>query len=978
LALLPEIILNGTEQVISLKPSNLLSLRSWTVAALIVAFLLIAACSEPAVAEFSVTSNSGNAPFDVSFTLGENADADSFSWDFGDGGGSTELAPSHTFQDAGTFTVRLTATRGDSVSSADTDITVEAGEAGWVVLDGGQESISSFESTQYTATAFDVLGNPIQNPDFNWIVDLAAGDIDESGKFTAGTELGEFENAISVEFERLGVVVSQDVNIEVIKGPLHAFSISPTTLDIQVGRSESFTVHAIDEAGHDLDSVQVLFTTNRSGDIISTSGLFTASREAIEEVSELITIEVELDGNIIEASVSGVVHPGILDQVHVSSLPSTLMTDESFQLTSRASDRFGNELELDEIIWTVSDPSIGTITESGLFTAGSAAGKHTEDGIIARGVLNGVESVTIAPLTIVAGVVESVHIIPSSDSVPIGAGSPFVVLAIDEYGNILDIDDDEYVYEYSSGGRGNEVAVFIAGYELGNFENAITVTLPAGVAGNEGALVAQSDITVRQRSSNIIAVEVDDQDGGGILLIDLETALVGPADPSFSQNGAIEVSPTWWPDGSRLVYITDATGSLQIHTLDIDTREIVQLTNVEGGVSMPDISPDGNSIAFVTLTSDLWQLYVADIPEDAAANPITLDMAVRISDDDTAQHFIPSWSPDGTRILVSQNRAGGSVWIMLFDPTNETAPEAIGPSGSVGLGWTTDGTGIHVGLGTAAGTLKIGTLDLETLVPTYVGSGLEFLVAAWSPDDSELAAIDSLGGAGWLIDADNTGLRRVISSDQTPARMSWRPREYGEPVPLPEIVGEPAMLVAGDDPRGPVGALDTSLSYSAVISTDSGDIEIDLFDDLAPMTVENFINLSRLGFYDDLEFLNVIGGFISQVGASVKNDSESPDYLFNDEFHRELLHDAAGVLSMANSGSNTNGSQFFITHDSAEWLDAYDAGVLKNCANAEISCHSVFGRVTAGLEIVTSMPERDPDSATEPGVKILSITIVES
>jgi cyclophilin family peptidyl-prolyl cis-trans isomerase len=81
---------------------------------------------------------------------------------------------------------------------------------------------------------------------------------------------------------------------------------------------------------------------------------------------------------------------------------------------------------------------------------------------------------------------------------------------------------------------------------------------------------------------------------------------------------------------------------------------------------------------------------------------------------------------------------------------------------------------------------------------------------------------------------------------------------------------------------------------------------------------------------------------------------------------------------MANAGSNTNGSQLFFTHSAARWLDAYDDGIAKNCADDLVSCHSVFGRVTNGLEIVTGMSERDPETATEPGVKILSISIIES
>ncbi|HIK88810.1 MAG TPA: PKD domain-containing protein [Dehalococcoidia bacterium] len=944
-----------------------------------IAALLISACSTPpAVAEFNATGESGNAPFEVSFVLGELADADSFSWDFGDGAGSDELEPTHVFENAGIFVVRLTATRGDSVVVDEMIVSVEPGEAGWIVLDGGQESISSFETAQYSAIAFDVLGNPIENPDFKWSVDESAGDISQKGKFTAGTDLGSFRNVITVELERLGAVVTQSTGIELVKGGLHSFSIEPTALDIQVGRTRTFSVEAFDEAGHALESALVLFTALREGDTVDSTGLFTSSTEASDGELELLAIEVELDDVVIEAVVAGTVRPGILDQAHISVLPTTLAVGESVQLTSFATDRFGNRLDLDGFEWSVTDPAIGSITDSGKFTAGSAAGAYTSEGITARGTLDDVESVTIAPVTITAGSIDSIHIIPESDSVPIGAGSPFVVLAIDAHGNIIEIDEDEYEYEYSTAGRGNEVAVFIAGYEIGDFENAITVTLPAGASGNETALVAQSDIIVRQRSSNIIAVEIIDQDGGGIFFIDLETAVLGSADISFHNNDAIELSPGWWPDGSRLVYVSDPTGLLQVYTLDLTTREIVQFTDVEGGVSMPNISPDAKSIVFVTLAEEQWQLYVAEIPEDVDVNPITLDMAVRISTDDTAQHILPYWSPDGSDILASQNSSDGLVQVMIFDPTATNDPQILGPFGSVGFGWTADGSGIHFGLATPEGALDLGTLDLVTLDPVFIEANLEFLVASWAPDDSELVAIDSLLGAGWLMDSDSTGLRRVVGSDQIPARMSWRPKEYGDPVAIPEFDGEPTMLALGDEPRGPIGALDTSRSYVAIISTDAGDIGLELYDDIAPMTVENFVNLARIGFYDGLEFHRVIEGFASQAGDNIGDGTGGPGYVFNDELSNDLSHNTAGVLSMANAGSNTNGSQFFITHDAANWLDPYEAGVAKNCADDSVSCHGIFGRVTSGLKIVTSMTERDPDVATTPGVKILGISILEN
>jgi len=554
------------------------------------------------------------------------------------------------------------------------------------------------------------------------------------------------------------------------------------------------------------------------------------------------------------------------------------------------------------------------------------------------------------------------------------------VLASDTYGNVLDIEEEEYEYEYSTAGRGSEIAIFIAGYEIGDFENAITVTLPANIAGNAIELVARSDVNIRQRSSNIIAVEVMDQDGGGILFLDLETAQLGSADISFNGNGVMELSPSWWPDGSRLVYVSDLTGELQVYMLDLLTRAVIQITDVVGGASMPQVSPDGGSLAFVSLADDEWQLYVAPIPEDVEGAPITIGDSIRVSEDDAAQHILPYWSPDGLQLLASQNTADELVRMMIFDPALVTPPKVIGPFGSVAFGWTRDGSGIHFGLGTDDGALNLGTINLVNMKAILIESSLEFLVASWAPDDSELMAVDADTGAAWLMDSDSSGLRRVVPADQLPSRMAWRPRAYGDPVVDHDEDAEKRMLVRGDKPAPPAGALDTASEYSAVIATDAGNITVELYDDEAPLTVENFINLARIGFYDGLEFHRVMEGYLSQSGDPEPTNElvDGPGYIFNDEFSRDLLHDSVGTLSMANAGSNTNGSQFFITHDVATELDAFESGVAKNCADDAVACHSVFGRVTIGNEIVMGMTERDPAISSKSGVTIVSISIVEN
>jgi cyclophilin family peptidyl-prolyl cis-trans isomerase len=161
----------------------------------------------------------------------------------------------------------------------------------------------------------------------------------------------------------------------------------------------------------------------------------------------------------------------------------------------------------------------------------------------------------------------------------------------------------------------------------------------------------------------------------------------------------------------------------------------------------------------------------------------------------------------------------------------------------------------------------------------------------------------------------------------------------------------------------PSGALDTSKKYTARFRTEKGDIVVELFADRAPMTVENFVNLARSGFYDGTTFHRVIGGFMAQGGDPTGTGTGGPGYQFDDEFDPSLRHASAGILSMANAGPGTNGSQFFITYGPTPHLDGK---------------HSVFGKVVDGMNVLRSLRERDPRRDRQPGDRIETIEITES
>jgi cyclophilin family peptidyl-prolyl cis-trans isomerase len=162
--------------------------------------------------------------------------------------------------------------------------------------------------------------------------------------------------------------------------------------------------------------------------------------------------------------------------------------------------------------------------------------------------------------------------------------------------------------------------------------------------------------------------------------------------------------------------------------------------------------------------------------------------------------------------------------------------------------------------------------------------------------------------------------------------------------------------------KPPDMALDPKKTYSATLKTDKGDIVVHLHADKVPNTVNNFVFLSRQGYYNGTIFHRVISNFMVQGGDPTGSGMGGPGYQFSDEFDSSLRHDKPGVLSMANAGPGTNGSQFFITHVPTPWLD---------------NKHSVFGQVADGMDVLMSIPPRNPQAPESPGIKLISVEIKE-
>ncbi|BAL98930.1 peptidyl-prolyl cis-trans isomerase A [Caldilinea aerophila DSM 14535 = NBRC 104270] len=138
--------------------------------------------------------------------------------------------------------------------------------------------------------------------------------------------------------------------------------------------------------------------------------------------------------------------------------------------------------------------------------------------------------------------------------------------------------------------------------------------------------------------------------------------------------------------------------------------------------------------------------------------------------------------------------------------------------------------------------------------------------------------------------------------------------------------------------------IDPKKIYRATIQTDRGDIELELYPQHAPKTVNNFVFLAREGFYDGVTFHRVIDDFVIQGGDPTGTGRGGPGYRFEDEVKDNPLRHETGVISMANAGPNTNGSQFFITHSPQPHLDGR---------------HTVFGKVVGGMDVVNAIRQGD-------------------
>lgn len=243
--------------------------------------------------------------------------------------------------------------------------------------------------------------------------------------------------------------------------------------------------------------------------------------------------------------------------------------------------------------------------------------------------------------------------------------------------------------------------------------------------------------------------------------------------------------------------------------------------------------------------------------------------------------------------------------------------------------------------------------NAQSVTLTFPNGGEHWISNTWSPHNITWESTDV---SSFLIEFSDDGgyTWTTIENNYTEGTFySWQ---------TPDIVSSDCLIRVSDasntatnDQSDNTFLISDQAIYYAEWNTSLGNFRVELRGDLVPTTVQNFINLSEKNFYDNLIFHRVIDGFMIQDGCPLGTGYGGPGYEFDDEFHPLLRHSHAGILSMANAGANTNGSQYFITVDETSWLD---------------DAHAVFGRVVDGMDVVFEISEVDTDGSDKPLVDV--------
>lgn len=544
----------------------------------------------------------------------------------------------------------------NTVSSQPVDVSVIPGPIVSARAFGPEDPLNIGNVARLLVVAVDAYGNVVETDATRWSTDGAENDISQDGRYVAGTEAGSFDILATVTAGESSA--RNEVTVTIVPDELAQIELNPTFIEIQAGESMQLTIQPTDTHGNIIDDVDVSWSTVSPGATVSPSGRLRASTIA-GSYGPTIEVTVSHEGRSVSTTAEVTVVPGPLHQVIVAPQAIEIGRGVSQRFVAMAGDRFGNRITDADIVWSGGEG--GSISDTGLYTAGNEAGEHAnaltvtarKDGTLVE--TNA--SVTIMPDRILFASDREEDQVDLYWTTPDGERVERITdSSRTERGARWGPDGRRLVYAYDQGiifvgddGKWGSLEI-----ERETSDEFVTV-LSEPAWSPDGSRIAyirteyaRNSAGRIDRSTAVRDVYLADLDGGNITLL-TDT-------PDID-----EFAPTWTPDGSHIIYdrTTDETLG-DIWSINLDGSDPRLIYGSPQNETSPSVSPDGQRIAFISSKDG----------EDHEIYLIEMDGSglIQLTDNDHDEDF-PDWSSDGQWIVFESDRDHemGEIYIMAAD-----------------------------------------------------------------------------------------------------------------------------------------------------------------------------------------------------------------------------------------------------------------------------------------------------------------------
>ena len=544
------------------------------------------------VAGLEANADAGPAPFTVVFTnLSENAG--SYEWDFGDdtssASGTADESLSHEYTTAGTYEITLTAFPlvEPGQSSVETvTITVVPGPLFELKIEPDALTATPTQEQSFTTIAVDQFGNQISGLSYVFSVAENAGEVDDTGQFTAGTIAGSYSGAVAVEAVQGSVTETAAVDITIEHGALDHILLTPETVQLGIGVEQNFSAVAVDAYDNPVTEAQTDWTINEAIGTIAEDGTLSVGTLA-GTFEQSVKVVAWFGSATVEATASVTVNPG--PPAALSVAPIEVAAGDTRQLQASVVDEYGNAIEGVEVTWSVPDGNAGSISSSGILTAGEVVGAFS-NAIEANATIEGLT--TGSSVNITPGPLAQVVIAPDPVSIGMEITQQFVAVGADLYGHRI----SGLAFNWSleeGGGTINAGGLFTSGTTPGSYNKTVKATAV------QSGLTASDTASVNVEPDRISFVSNRNNGQFDVYLMNMD----GTNTRQVTNVSAF--SAAWSSSGRRVLYYSPLSGGI-VATNDDGTWPVLLVESTFGDLSelprSPVMSPNGGKIALVIET----------------------------------------------------------------------------------------------------------------------------------------------------------------------------------------------------------------------------------------------------------------------------------------------------------------------------------------------------------------------------------------